>query len=173
MDEVVPMQPSAGGKRAESSMSGSQMKEQAARAAGAALVAFPQIVHVLADPQLHLGAQLSTATGLPVVSLKETSVEELATVLTAEEFAQGFILEGFPKDRSMAEGLDSLLAATSPNERRVLGWQAEKNVHQQSILDHYIDQGLLWSVPNESPAAPSEQVTDALLECMVGLPARK
>ncbi len=173
IDEVVPMQPPADSQRSGSSMSSSRMRDQGAKSVGAALAAFPQIVHVLADPELHLGKQLSTATGLPVVSLEENSIEELATVLSAEEFAQGFILEGFPTDRGVAEGLDSLLSATSPNERRVLGWQAEKDDHQQIILDHYIDQGLLWNVPNESPAAPSEQVTDALLECMVGLPARK
>lgn len=170
VDEVVSVPSYPTKSPVHSGASSSGMMQQGRSAAGAALAAFPQIVHVLADPELHLGEQLSSATGLPVLSLEEKSVEEIAGVLASKEYAQGFILQGFPRNTNVAEGIDQLLSATSPNERRVLGWQDEK---RQEIVDHYIDQGLLWNVPSESPLAPSDQVKSALLECLVGLPARK
>lgn len=166
----VPMMPSA--PLAGASSKTSEMMRQSQRAAGAALAAFPQVVHVLADPELHLGDQIASETGLPVLSLEETSVEELGHILTSEKFSDGFILEGFPADKQSAEGLDALLSATGPAERRVLGWQLASG-HEQAILDHYIDQGLLWAVPSESPQSPPEQVKNALLDCLVGLPARR
>ncbi len=170
VDEVVSIPSYPTKSPLQSGVSSSGMMQQGRSVAGAALAAFPQIVHVLADPELHLGEQLSSATGLPVLSLEEKSVEEIAGVLSSQKYSQGFILQGFPSDTSVAEGLDQLLSATSPNERRVLGWQSEK---RQEIMDHYIDQGLLWNVPSESPLAPVDQVKSALLECLVGLPGRK
>ena len=172
VDEMVavPMMPSTPSTGASSKVS--EMMRQGQRAAAGALAAFPQVVHVLADPELHLGAQVASETGLPVLSLEENSVEELAQILTSKEFSQGFILEGFPMDKQSAEGLDTLLSATGPTERRVLGWQMAGG-QEQEIVDHYIDQGLLWSVPSESPQSPPDQVKSALLDCLVGLPARK
>lgn len=171
VDEVV--SPSIGqAESAGASRSTSELVRQGQQAAGAALAAFPQVVHLLANPELHLGEQLADETGLPVVSLQENSVEELATILRGEEYSQGFILEGFPSDRKSAQGLDALLSATSPNERRVLGWQTV-DTGRQEIVDHYVDQGLLWSVPSEGPQESSEVVKSALLDCLVGLPVRK
>jgi hypothetical protein len=166
VDEVVPI--SAGGQAARRG-SAQGLADQAARSAGAALSAFPQVVHVLANPEFHLGQQISHETGLPVVSLQEVAVDDLEDLLTQPEYAEGFILEGFPKDRSSAEALDGLLSATGPTERRVLSFE-HQNESQREIVDHYIDQGLLWMVP-ATPNQNPEQLKSTLLECLAGLPA--
>jgi hypothetical protein len=168
VDEMIP----AAGQSQRSSRSAStqSMTEAARQTAGTALMAFPQIVHVLANPELHLGQQLAQETGLPVVSLDEVGVDELEDVLSQPEYAEGFILEGFPEDRTDAETLDGLLSATSPNERRVLGFDTPSEA-QQEIVEHYIDQGLLWMVPSPAPTQNSAQLKSTMLECLVGLPA--
>lgn len=148
------------------------MAGQANQSAGAALAGFPQIVHVLANPELHLARQIAEETGLPVVSLSETPVAELEELLASPEYTEGFILEGFPSDVAQAQELDSLLGATDPNGRRVLGWESNTPA-QQPIVDHYIDQGLLWVVATPAAQAPPQEVKTSLVECLVGLPALK
>lgn len=168
VDEVAPpREPTSGASRGPSSQA---MAEMGRSSAAAALTAFPQIVHVLANPELHLGQGLAKETGLPVVSLAEVAVEELQGVLAQPQYAEGFILEGFPQTRASAEALDGLLSATNPNERRVLGFEATSDA-QQEIQDHYIDQGLLWLVPAPAQDQTPDQVKSTLLECLVGLPA--
>lgn len=169
VDEMVPISESAaaGRKRAPSTQS---MAEQSERSAGAALAAFPQIVHLLANPALHLADQIAKATGLPVVALGSVKISELEDLLHQPQFAEGFILEGFPADLAGAEELDGLLSATAPDGRRVLGFDAASE-SQQEVVDHYIDQGLLWQVPTPSSYQSPEQVKSTLLECLVGLPA--
>lgn len=173
IDEVMP---SMGWREASSgsrqpSMSAQSMAAHGERSAGRALAAFPQIVHLLANPELHLGRHLSASTGLPLVSLGQgTSVDDLESMLTKPEFADGFILEGIPADRASAENLDGLLSATNPSGRRVLGWESE-SAQQQEIVDHYIDQGLMWVVPAPDGTDGPQKVKSSLLECLVGLPA--
>lgn len=170
VDEMAPISQSAdaaGQKRAPSTQS---MVEQSQRSAGAALAAFPQVVHLLANPELHLADQIAKETGLPVVSLVSVKISELEGLLHQPQFAEGFILEGFPQDRAGAEELDGLLSATDPEGRRVLGFDASSEA-QQEVVDHYINQGLLWQVPTPSAYQSPEQVKSTLLECLVGLPA--
>lgn len=152
------------------SMSIDGMVQQANRSAGAALGAFPQVVHLLADPELHLGQGLAQETGLPLVSLEQTPVQELAALLSQPQFAEGFILEGFPENQADALVLDGLLGATGPNERRVLGFEQEAP-EKQEIVDHYVDQGLLWLVPACEQKVGSAQTQKDLMECLAGLPA--
>ncbi len=170
IDELVPglETPPAGASRG--SMSAGDMSRQADRSAGAALAAFPQVVHLLANPELHLGQGLAEETGLPLISLARTKVDELDDLLAQPQFAEGFILEGVPQDRATAEALDGLLSATDPNGRRVLGFDSCTPA-QQEIQDHYIDQGLMWLVPSPEKQTSVEQTKNSLLECLVGLPA--
>jgi hypothetical protein len=42
---------------------------------------------------------------------------------------------------------------------------------QQEVVEHYIDQGLLWMVPAPEQQHTPEQMKTSLLECLVGLPA--
>lgn len=170
VDEVVssPLEPGRqAGRRAPSTQS---MAEHANRSAGAALAAFPQVVHLLANPELHLADQIAQETGLPVVSLDDTEISELEGLLAQPQYADGFILEGFPQDRARAEQIDGLLSATSPDGRRVLGFETTSE-SQQEVVDHYIDQGLLWQVPAPSASQSPAQVKSNLLECLAGLPA--
>jgi hypothetical protein len=153
-------------------LSTGQMAGVGRESAGAALAGFPQVVHVLANPELHLGAQIAGETGLPVVSLQETPVGELEDLLSQPEYGEGFILEGIPSNVRQAQEIDSLLGATDPSGRRVLGWETTSEA-QQEILDHYTNQGLLWVVATPAAQAPAEQVKSSLVECLVGLPALK
>jgi hypothetical protein len=172
VDEVVPSRGLESTRGAGApAMSTQSMAEQGRRTAGAALGGFPQVVHVLANPELHLGQQVSDQTGLPVVNLQQTPVDQLEELLAQPRFHEGFILEGYPADRAEAKQLDSILSATDPNGRRVLGWESERP-EQQEIVDHYIDQGLLWMMPSPSAQTP-EQVKSTLVECLAGLPARR
>lgn len=170
IDEVVPglEAPPAGASRG--SMSTGEMSRQSERSAGAALAAFPQVVHLLANPELHLGQTLAEEMGLPLVSLAGTTLDDLDDLLAQPQFADGFILEGMPQDRAAAAALDGLLSATDPNGRRVLGFDSCTPA-QQEIQDHYIDQGLMWLVPSPEKQPNSEQTKSSLLECLVGLPA--
>jgi hypothetical protein len=167
VDEMMPGQGS-GARRGPSAQA---MTGHGQRSAGAALAGFPQVVHLLANPELHLGKQLSDETGLPVISLEGVAVDDLEELLAQPQFADGFILEGFPVDRASAETLDGLLSATDPGGRRVLGFDTSQTGSRQEIVEHYIDQGLLWMVPAPEQQHTSEQVKTSLLECLAGLPA--
>jgi hypothetical protein len=170
VDELIPGTATAESAGSRAGLNAQAMAGHSRRSAGAALAAFPQIVHVLANPELHLGQQLAEETGLPLVSLAETAVDELEDLLVDERYAEGFILEGIPADRAAAQSLDGLLSATDANGRRVLGWESESKA-QQEIMDHYIDQGLLWVVPSPQSHSTPEQMKSTLLECLTGLPA--
>lgn len=170
IDELMPGDMSQADHSSRGSMSAQDMSRQAERSAGAALGAFPQIVHLLANPELHLGRDLAEETGLPLISLAKTRVDDLDDLLAQPQFAEGFILEGVPQDRATAEALDGLLSATDPNGRRVLGFDSCTPA-QQEIQDHYIDQGLMWLVPSPDKQANAQSMRSSLLECLVGLPA--
>lgn len=170
VDEMVPITQGTSVATQQRAPSTQSMVEQGQRSAGAALAAFPQIVHLLANPELHLADQIAKETGLPVVSLVSVKLSELEGLLHQPQFAEGFILEGFPQNRAGAEELDGLLSATAPDGHRVLGFEATSEA-QQEVVDHYIDQGLLWQVPTPSAYQSPEQVRNTLLECLVGLPA--
>lgn len=172
LDEVV-----------NSAQSGSPVKEsepgfstteslatQGMTAAGQALAAFPQVVHILADPKLHLGQCLAKATGLPVISLTQTKFELLPEVLSGATYARGFILEGFPESAGQAQALDALLDATDPAEHRVLGWEVT-GPKQQEVMDHYVNSGTLWMVDVASSHSSGRATETSLLECLAGLPA--
>jgi len=132
----------------------------------AALAAFPQVVHLLVDPAESWGEDLSKSVGLPLVSLQDGTVDNLAERLSQPEYAGGFILEGFPTDTGAAEKLDHLLSNVSPESHRVVGWQLENEKHQE-VLDHYMDLDLLWMVPD---AEKAESAQENLLSCLHGLP---
>lgn len=171
VDEVVSGAPVEDSTRSAPGRPTAQsMVEHAQRSASAALAAFPQVVHLLANPELHLADQISAETGLPVVSLVNTEIQDLEGLLAQPKYADGFILEGFPQDRASAEQIDGLLSATAPDGRRVLSFESASE-SQQEVVDHYIDQGLLWQVPAPSSYHSPEQVKSTLLECLAGLPA--
>ncbi len=152
-----------------SGMSTDGMKAHGSRSAGFALGAFPQIVHILADPSLHLGRRLADAVDLPLVSFSENSTEDLKQLLSQPEFSQGFILEGSPADRKSAEQLDALFTATSIDNHRVLGLDFQGQAPAE-VTDHYIDQGMMWQVPSSSDVTHSDQIQKSIMECLVGLP---
>ena len=136
----------------------------------AALQAFPQIVHLLVDPGQDWGENLSKEVGLPLISLTDEGVDCLEAELKKPEYAGGFILEGFPQDSVAAEKLDGLLENTDPTGRRVLSWELSDSRHQE-VLDHYMNQDLLWMVPESNDPACSTQAKDNLMSCLSGLPA--
>lgn len=152
-----------------SGMSMAGMKEHGSRSAGAALAAFPQIVHILADPSLHLGRRLADLVDLPLVSVSENSPEKLLHLLSQPEFSHGFILEGSPANRLGAEQLDALFSATSVDNHRVLGLEFQGQAPTE-VTDHYIDQGLMWQVPSSSDVNRPDQIQKSMMECLVGLP---
>lgn len=136
----------------------------------AALSAFPQVVHLLVDPNLQWGENLAKEVGLPVISLAERNLNELAVDLKDPKFADGFILEGYPSTLEDAGKLDSLLKNVAPEDRRVLSWQLTDESHQE-VLDHYMDQDLLWMVPESCDAANPVEAQNNILSCLHGLPA--
>lgn len=138
---------------------------QGAHAAGQALSFFPQIVHILADPQVHLGVELSKATGLPVITLSKSSVDSLSNLIKDERYLNGFILEGFPVSESQARALDGILESSSKLEHRVLGWQAASE-EQQEVVDHYINQGMLWSLDSVISPNEGQKAVEVLVECI-------
>lgn len=150
------------------SLSSAALLEQGRQSAAGALRAFPQVVHLLADPELHFGDSLAARTGLPLVNLEETPVDELGARLAQPEFADGFILEGFPEDRAEALALDSLLGATGAHEHRVLSFD-QPTTEKQEIVDHYIDKGLMWLIPGGAESDPGKTQSD-MMECLAGLP---
>jgi hypothetical protein len=158
--EPVADAPPAQDIRKESSRSGMQV----------ALQAFPQVVHLLVDPQQQWGENLSQEVGLPLISLTEKNVDNLEAELRKPEYADGFILEGYPNDSSAAEKLDGLLENTGHEGRRVLSWELSDDAHQE-VLDHYMNQDLLWMVPEASDPSSVVQAKDNLMSCLHGLPA--
>lgn len=136
----------------------------------AALSAFPQVVHLLVDPELQWGENLSKEVGIPVISLADRDVEQLATELKDPKFADGFILEGYPSTLEDAGQLDRLLKNVAPEDRRVLSWQLTDDSHQE-VLDHYMDQDLLWMVPQAGDGANPAETQSNILSCLHGLPA--
>lgn len=147
-----------------------EMRREGSRSAVKALAAFPQVVHLLTASELPYGESLAAEVDLPLVSLGERSPEELSKVLRGPEYQQGFIIEGIPSSLEEVEKLENLLSATGQNERRVLSWEYSSQSHQD-VLDHYIDQGLLWMVPPCTNPGDAKQVKEALKDCLVGLPA--
>ena len=144
-------------------------KGGARSAAQAALRAFPQVVHLLVDPSGPFGENLSKEVGLPLVSLQDGGVENLAIELSKPEYDNGFILEGYPSDTASAEKLDALLQNVDHNDRRVLGWELTDQKHQ-SVLDHYMDKDLLWMVPESLDPSDSQEAKAQIMSCLVGLP---
>lgn len=155
---------------AGSSMSTDEMRRQGSRSAAHALAAFPQVVHLLTEAELPYGENLAAEVDLPLVSLGSPESRDLNTLLRQPEYQDGFIIEGIPSDLQEAQHLDSMLSATGTNERRVLSWDYSSQSHQD-ILDHYIDEGLLWMVPPCTDPSDAEQVKHALMDCLHGLPA--
>ena len=135
-----------------------------------ALQAFPQVVHLLVDPDQNWGENLSKEVGLPLISLKDENVDGLEAELKKPEYAKGFILEGFPQDSVAAEKLDGLLENTDPTGRRVVSWELSNSRHQE-VLDHYMNQDLLWMVPEPTDPTCASQAKDNLMSCLSGLPA--
>lgn len=136
----------------------------------AALAAFPQVVHLLVDPKLHWGENLSKETGLPVITLQDKSLDQLAADLHDPKFAEGFILEGFPTDLQAASRLDTMLENVSPDDRRVLSWEMTDDKHQE-VLDHYMNQDLLWMVPESADPSSAVEAKENVMSCLHGLPA--
>lgn len=154
----------------DSGLSTEEMKREGTRSAVAALAAFPQVVHLLTDVELPYGENLAAEVDLPLVSLGEPGSEDLGALLSQPKYEDGFILEGVPADIEAAKDLDQLLSATGPEARRVLSWDYNSQSHQE-ILDHYIDQDLLWMVPPCSDPSDAQQVKRSHMDCLVGLPA--
>lgn len=144
-------------------------RESSSRGMQVALSAFPQVVHLLVDPKLQWGENLAKEVGLPVVSLENRDVDQLALELRDPKFSEGFILEGYPADAEAAGQLDSLLKNVAHEDRRVLSWQLSDESHQE-VLDHYMDQDLLWMVPDSSGPIGSAEVNRGVLSCLQGLP---
>ena len=145
-------------------------KQSARSGLSVALHAFPQIVHLLVDPGNDWGENLSKEVGLPLISLTADNADRLEAELQKPKYADGFILEGFPNDSTAAEKLDGLLENTGPEGRRVLSWELTDGAHQE-VLDHYMNQDLLWMVPESGDPSCPVQAKDNLLSCLHGLPA--
>lgn len=156
----------------ESSSPSSDSLRRGGRQSGAqvALQAFPQVVHLLVDPEESWGEDLSKEVGLPLISLEDGSVENLADELSKPQYSQGFILEGFPVDTASAQKLDSMLENVSQEDHRVLSWDLSHESHQE-VLDHYMDRDLLWMVPESSGTELANQPRNCVLSCLQGLPA--
>lgn len=136
----------------------------------AALGAFPQVVHLLVNPEEDWGENLSQEVGLPLISLSDGKVDGLGAELKKPEYAKGFILEGFPSDTESAAKLDSLLENVAQDDHRVLGWELTNERHQE-VLDHYMDLDLLWMVPECCDPADAKEAKTNLMSCLQGLPA--
>ena len=156
----------------ESSAPPSESLRKGASRTGAqvALQAFPQVVHLLVDPDESWGEDLSKEVGLPVLSLEDGSVDDLHEKLSQPQYAKGFILEGFPADTESAQKLDAMLENVSQEDHRVLSWNLSHEKHQE-VLDHYIDRDLLWMVPESDGAESAGGSKDCVLSCLQGLPA--
>lgn len=124
----------------------------------------------MVNPEEQWGENLSKEVGLPLISLRNGQVEELHHELQKPEYANGFILEGFPSDAESAQKLDSMLSQVAPQDRRVLGWELTDDSHQE-VLDHYMDQDLLWMVPESSDPTSTLEASRNVMSCLVGLPA--
>lgn len=147
-----------------------EMRREGTRSAAFALSAFPQVVHLLTAAELPYGENLAAEVDLPLISLGEQKTDDLSSMLRRPEYQDGFIIEGIPSSLEEVQHLDQLLSATGQEERRVLSWEYSSQEHQD-VLDHYIDQGLLWMVPPCTDPSDAKQVREALMDCMVGLPA--
>ena len=145
-------------------------KEAGRSGARAALGAFPQVVHLLVEPNLQWGESLSQEVGLPVVSLAEVPLEGLQEKLHSPEYSRGFILEGIPQNAGQAEALDGLLENVPEDGRRVLSWELTSDTHQE-VLDHYMDRDLLWMVPESTDPSNTDEARSNVLSCLHGLPA--
>jgi hypothetical protein len=177
LDEAPISEPSDAFERAETEADEStapplqDLRSESARGGlKTALQAFPQIVHLLVDPENDWGENLSREVGLPLISLTDDSVDGLESELQKPKYAKGFILEGYPHDSLAAEKLDGLLEKTGPEDRRVLSWELSDNAHQE-VLDHYMNQDLLWMVPESGDPTCPLQAKDNLMSCLHGLPA--
>jgi len=136
----------------------------------AALRAFPQVVHLLANPEEHWGEQVSEQVGLPLISLEDGSVETLEAELSKSKYADGFVLEGYPSNAESAEKLESLLGNVSDEGRRVVGWDLSNSTHQE-VIDHYVNRDLLWMVPESTDPSSRQEACSNLMSCLQGLPA--
>lgn len=134
------------------------------------LGSFPQVVHLLVDPESQLAENLSQEAGLPLVTLGKSGVDGLESVLLRPEYARGFVLEGFPQSQADAQKLDDMLRATPAEDHRVLGWEFADPCRQE-VLDHYLDSGLLWMVPSSTDGCEESDSTKSLQNCLTGLPA--
>jgi hypothetical protein len=157
---------------AEPSAPSTEKLRQGARRSGTevALRAFPQVVHLLVNPENDWGENLSKQVGLPLISLDNGSVENLEAELAKPQYANGFILEGFPSDAKSAEQLEDLLENVSEDDRRVVGWDLSNDSHQE-VIDHYVNRDLLWMVPESADPESSQEAQQHLMSCLVGLPA--
>ena len=176
LEESAPAEPTdgfeSGPQEPESAAPPTQeLRNESARSGlKTALQAFPQVVHLLVDPDENWGENLSKEVGLPLISLRDENVDGLEAELKKPEYARGFILEGFPHDSVAAEKLDGLLENTDPTGRRVLSWELSDSRHQE-VLDHYMNQDLLWMVPEATDPTCASQAKDNLMSCLSGLPA--
>lgn len=174
LEERAPAEPTDGFERSDGRESTAppteDMRRESARSGmRVALQAFPQVVHLLIDPGQDWGEKLSREVGLPLISLTDEKIDCLETELKKPEYAGGFILEGHLADSEAAEKLDGLLENTDPSDRRVLSWELVDDKHQE-VLDHYINQDLLWMVPESSNPSCPDQARNNMVSCLTGLP---
>ena len=129
-----------------------------------------QVVHLLVDSETDFAEELSEEIGLPVLSLGETSLDELESELTKERYADGLILEGIPRDFEEARELDSLFRQVTPENHRVLGTSLVDESFQ-GVVDHYTNLDLLWIVPDvESDEKSDSKTLQDMLLCLQGMP---